>query len=237
MKRKFLFAVLVFLCGTNVVLSQGWRVGPTVGLNVGTISYSTAYRNAINAGINSSTSISYGSVVKFQVGALLDYAVSDRLSIRSGLLYTAKGGSTRVTATQYGTTQSAKAAFELNYLDIPLLLNVAVGNKGLRLVGGPVLGVTLNAKYVIPSGTYTGAGSSTNYKIGSDANSAVMPTDLSICLGLVRELQLSDRPLEIGLYTQPSLSSWTTITKKQADKSARTLMFGLRVAYLFELRR
>lgn len=219
-------------------LSQGWRIAPTVGFNVSAISYSTAFRNSLNSG---TSTISTGLSVKFQVGALLDYAFSDRFSIRSGLLYTGKGGSLRSTASQYGITQTAKVNIELNYLEIPFLFNIAVGNDGFRLVGGPILGITLSGKNVIAAGNYIGygyfGGYSTNFKIGSDENSSLMPTDLSVSLGVVKELEIGNRPLEIGLHVQPSFSNWTTITKSLPDRYAKNLLVGFRIAYLFELRR
>lgn len=237
MKKKilaFVFAILFY----SPAFSQGWRIAPTVGVNVSAITYSSAFRNAMNAG---NTSINTGLLVTFQVGALLDYAFSDRFSIRSGLLYTGKGGSVRSTASQYGITETARARIELSYLEIPLLLNIAVGHDGFRLMGGPILGVTLSGKSVVEAGNYYGygyfGGNTTNFKIGSDPTSSILPIDLSVSLGLVKEMEIGNRPLEIGLHVQPSLSNWNTTSKTQPSNYARNLLVGLRIAYLFDLGR
>ena len=237
MKKNLLLFVLPILFSFPA-LSQGWRIAPTVGLNVSAITYSNAFRNAMNSG---STSISTGLSVKFQVGALLDYSFSDRFSIRSGLLYTGKGGSIRSTATQYGITETARGRIELSYVEIPLLLDIAVGHDGFRLMGGPILGVTLRGKSVVEAGNYYGygyfGGNTTNFRIGSDPSSSILPIDLSVSLGLVKEIEIGNRPLEIGLHVQPSFSNWNTTSKTQPANYARNLLVGLRIAYLFELRR
>jgi hypothetical protein len=54
---------------------------------------------------------------------------------------------------------------------------------------------------------------------------------------LVKELEIGDRPLEIGLHVQPSFSKWNTRSQFESDYYAKNLLVGLRVAYLFELRR
>lgn len=231
-----LFAFILFT--TTQLFGQGWRIAPTVGFNVVSVTYSNALRNSMNTG---ATTISPGASVRFQVGALVDYAFSDRFSIRSGLLYTNKGGSLRNTETQYGITQTARANLELSYLEIPLLFKIAIGQNKLRLVAGPVLGGALGGKYVIASGSYYGygyfGGSTSTMKVGTDVNSSLMPIDLSVSLGLVKELEVADRPLEIGLHVQPSFSNWTTISRTVPENYARNLLVGLRIAYLLELSR
>jgi hypothetical protein len=236
--RELSLLTLLTCIVTAPAMSQGWRIAPTVGLNVSAITYSSAFRNAMNSG---STSTSTGLLVKLQVGALLDYAFSDRFSIRSGLLYTGKGGRIRSTGSQYGIIETARARIELSYVEIPLLLNIAVGNNGFRLMGGPILGVTLSGKSVVEAGNYYGygyfGGSTTNFKIGSDPTSSILPIDLSVSLGLVKEMDIGNRPFEIGLHVQPSFSNWNTTSKTQPANYARNLLVGLRIAYLFELRR
>lgn len=234
MKKNILPVVFTILF-SGPALSQGWRIAPTLGLNVSAISYSTAFRNNLNS---NTTSTSTGPMARFQVGALLDYAFSDRFSIRSGLLYMGKGGSLRVTTSRYGLTETGRATYQIDYLEIPFLLNLAVGTGGYRLVGGPVFGLALSAKSVAQASTgYSLASQTTQYKIGSTLTDQVLPTDLSVSLGVVRELELGNRPLEIGLHVQPSFSNWNTVSKTRSDYYAKNLLVGLRVSYLFELRR
>lgn len=237
MKKNIL--LLVFTTVVSVpALSQGWRIAPTVGVNISAISYSSTMRNALNADMLNTAP---GPLARFQAGALLDYAFSDRFSIRSGLMYTGKGGSLRIDGSQYGISETIRGSYQLNYMEIPLLLNIAIGDNGFRLTGGPVLGVTLNGKGVVDSRTISGygyyGGSNTTFDIGSRRTDDILPLDLSVSLGLVKEIEVGDRPLEIGLYVQPSYSKWTTRSTYDSDFFARNLLAGLRVAYLFELRR
>lgn len=235
MKKFILPVVFAFVCFTHTAMSQGFRIAPTVGVNGSGILYSSAFRNGLNSStINTTT----GLLVKFQAGALLDYAFSDRFSIRSGVLYTGKGGSLAIKLTQNGVTQSAQGSYEFNYIDVPLLLNIAVGESGFRIMGGPVVGIALNAKTIVQASNGTNLESRTlNYSIGNSTTDQVLPLDLSASLGLVKELQVGDRPLEIGIRAQPSFSKWTTISKTVPDRYARNLLVGLRITYLFALGR
>lgn len=182
-----------------------------------------------------------GLLVRFQFGAYVDYAFSDRFSVRSGLLYAEKGGSLHITEAQYEITQSLRGSYKFNYLQIPLLLSIAVGNSDLRVVGGPILGVALNGKGTLEGGYVNGygyfTGNVTNFKIGSKLTDQMLPLEMSASLGLIKELNVADRPLEIGLHVQPSFTNWNTLSRTRSDYYARNLLVGLHVAYLFELRR
>ena len=234
MKRTIL--LLVFTMAISVpALSQGWRIAPTVGLNVSAISFSNGLKNNLKSG---NLDFSNGVLTRVQVGAYIDRAISERLSIRSGLLYTGKGGHFTLTSTQ-NRAVSAQASVQFNYLEIPLLLNVAIGNSRLWLMGGPVLSIALNGKSVTQVGN-SGTSSpiqTTNLRIGERIGDDFRPTDLSVSLGLVKQLDVFDRPLEIGVHVQPSFSNWNPNSPANPDNFARNLLVGLRVAYLFELRR
>lgn len=240
--KKTILLFVFFAIACVPALSQGWRIAPTFGLNGSAVLYSAAFRNDLNA-LNSGTAgrVRTGALAKVQVGALLDYAFGDRFSIRSGLIYTGKGVSFRISEFQNGGSVTVPVSYQFSYVEIPLLLNIAVGDNGLRLVGGPVVGVTLNGKFVVDAGNYGSygyyGGSTENLRIGSNRTDNILPTDLSVSIGLVKELEVGNRPLEIGLHVQPSISKWNTISKYKPDYYGRNLLVGLRVAYLFELRR
>lgn len=240
--KKSMFLLVVTTAISLPALSQGWRITPTVGLNGSAALYSAAFRNDLNA-LNSGTAgaVRTGVMANVQVGALLDYAFGDRFSIRSGLIYTGKGTIFRISEYQNGGSVTVPVSYQLSYAEIPLLLNIAIGDNGLRLIGGPVVGITLNGKFVVDAGNYGSygyyGGSTRNLRIGSNRTDNILPTDLSVSIGLLKELEVGNRPLEIGLHVQPSISKWNTISKYKPDYYGRNLLVGLRVAYLFELRR
>lgn len=216
-------------------LSQGWRIAPTVGLNASAINYSSGLKTSLKSG---ALDLHTGVLARPQVGAYIDRSISERLSVRSGLLYTGKGGHLTLTSTR-NRAVSAQASTRLSYLEIPLLLTVAIAENGLRLMGGPVLGVALGGKNVVQgSNSGVSAGSeTTNLRIGEGVNDDMRPTDLSVSVGLVKQMDISDHPLEIGLHVQPSLSKLTPNVPAYPNNFAPNLLVGLRVAYLFELRR
>lgn len=235
--KKTLF-LLAFATAISIpALSQGWRIAPTFGLNVSYISYSTAFRDNLNS---STLRTKPGVLGRGQVGALLDYAFSDRFSLRSGLIYTGKGGSLRFDASQYGFTESIRGGYKLDYMDIPLLLNFAVGRNNWRIILGGVVGITMSAKGIVEDGNFTGygyyQGNTSVLGIGNRANQ-VQPFDLCSTIGYVKELDVADRPFEVGLYFQNSLTKWNSSSRTQPDFYARNYLVGLRVAYLFEIGR
>ncbi len=234
MKKTIL--LLVFAMAISIpALSQAWRIAPTVGLNVSATHYSSGLKTSLKSGdVDLSTSV----LPRPQVGVYLDRSISDRLSIRSGLLYTGKGGRLTLTSTRNNAV-SAQSRTWFSYLEIPLLLNIAIGEHGLRLMGGPILGIALSGKSVVQgSNAGVSLGSeTTNLSIGEGVNDDMRPTDLSVSIGLSKELEVGNRPLEIGLHVQPSLSKLTPNLPAYPNNFARNLLVGVRVVYLFELRR
>lgn len=204
-----------------------------VGVNVSHIAYSSGLKVSVRF---SAYDFSTGILAKPQIGAYIDRSISDRLSIRTGLLYTGKGGRFTLTFTQ-NSTVSGQADTPLSYLEVPLLLNVAIGESGLRLMGGPVLGITLSAKNVVrASNAGVSLGSeTTSLRIGDRADDDIRSTDLSVSIGLAKQVNIGERPLEIGLHIQPSLSKLTPAIPAYPNNFARNLLVGLRVAYLIEL--
>lgn len=233
----FLLLILISFL-SRPALSQKLRIAPTLGLNTSTVAFSEAYRNSLNSSLVSTT---FGITARWQAGALLDYAFTDRFSVRTGLLFTGKGSNVRFTGYQTGYTPvTIRGGIQLNYLEVPLLLTVAVGSKGLRLVGGPVVSIALNGRFTSDGGSYYGSGyygSNEPLPIGTNATDGLLPFELSATLGLVREMKLADRTLELGLYSQPSLTNWDPGVRIRPDYTARNGLFGVKVAYFFALPR
>lgn len=234
MKKNLLLLVFATIVSLPA-LSQGWRIAPAVGLNASYVSYSSGLRNSVKA---ADVDLSSGVRARGQVGAYIDRFISDGLSIRAGLLYTGKGGRVTLTSTQ-NSAVSAQSDFQFNYLEVPLLVNIGIGDNGLRLMGGPVLGLALSGKS-ITQGRSSGvvlSSETTKLSIGNSEDDDFRPTDLSVSLGLAKQLELGDSALEIGLHVQPSFSRFTPESAGFPDNFARHLMVGLRVVYLFEIGR
>lgn len=238
MKKNVIFAAisLALFCHTQTALSQGWRIAPVVGVNVSSISYSAGLRANLNLG---GLTTKPGPLVQGHVGALIDYAFSDRFSIRSGLLYTGKGGSFKITSlSQYGGTESTQGRYTFSYVDIPLLMNFAIGHNNWRIMAGGTASLMMSVRGSVESG---GSLSNYGYYKGTTTFSLgayqVQSLDLSTTVGVFKELEVAGRPFEIGLYTQNSITKWNLSARTQPDLYARHNSVGFRLTYFFALRR
>ncbi|MDQ1089783.1 outer membrane beta-barrel protein [Siphonobacter sp. SORGH_AS_1065] len=235
MKKNLL--LLISMLWGGVTHGQDWRIAPVVGLQVANINYSTALKNALNDfnSTYSNVSISTGPALKMQIGALLDYPFTDRLSFRTGLILNGKGGNTTYKISDYGVSAKVRSTYSLNYLELPLLLSAAVGSNDFRLEFGVVGGIAVSAKNKYRStdsyyGEYTG-----NLSIGNDRVDMVKPVELGFSIGLVKQLEVGRYPLEVGFHIQPSISKWNTSAKYIPEYFARNLVIGMKAVYLFDL--
>lgn len=102
----------------------------------------------------SGTSVSFDSKTSFYVGGIVDFAVSDIISIQPGLTYISKGTKFNGDILDFedSSTSAESATLNFNYLELPVnvVANFQVGNAGKVFVGaGPYFAYALsaNAKY------------------------------------------------------------------------------------------
>jgi hypothetical protein len=85
----------------------------------------------------------------FRFGGEVDFAVSPMISVSSGLIYSMKGLKSTFSDEEDGVPVSVDATLKLDYLTIPALLKVSVGEPGAPrpfFQIGPELGILLSAK-------------------------------------------------------------------------------------------
>ncbi|MBO0929814.1 outer membrane beta-barrel protein [Fibrella aquatilis] len=234
---KTYLLLLLGALGCTPVFGQQWRIAPTVGVNLATISYSNAYLNLFTS---NGSRVSPGFVPRWQVGALIDYTISEQVGIRSGLLYSTRGSNIQTSVTRSGYTVTASGSNQINYLDVPLLVTVGLGENGFRLVGGLVLGIALSGTSKTDAYTVAGYkfdGEEAKLPIGNSSNDRIVPTDVSVSLGILKQLDLNRRFLELGFHIQPSLSSFATGTKQYPSYTSTYFQFGLKASYFFDIGR
>jgi len=238
MKKWYFFLFFVSLL-SSIAHAQELRIAPVVGVNISGVAYSKSYlAGAISPLYDTRT----GPLARLYLGGIIDYAFSERFSIRTGLQVSGRGGTIRLTYSQSGVSGKGKGRYMFNYLELPLMLSVALNDNGLRLVSGPVLGVALNAKSVVnvnvsgSAGRYIDSGTE-KMSIGTNPSDYVRPTDLSFAIGVAKQFQMDRQGLEVGVQIQPSLSKLNPSAKLRSDYFARHWLVGFRAAYFFEVRR
>lgn len=129
MKNLFL-TLTFFVC---LAITAGAQVGVRAGLNLA--SYSSS---------QDGVTLSSDSKVGVHFGITNDFKLSDKVTFRPGLLYSAKGG---VLNLDFGGI-SEKSSSTFTYLDIPLsfVYNFTGEDKGFFVEVGPNVGFLLAAK-------------------------------------------------------------------------------------------
>lgn len=234
--KKFILITLIGLGSFGPAFSQRVRILPTLGLNM---AYDFNSRELKDQYENNSlgSTIRFGGLILPYAGVLADYTVSDRLTVRSGLAYSGKGGSLSIRSTDRNNSSRGTIKSRYGYLEIPLLLNLEVGNSGLRFVGGPVLGLAVGAR---SKGIVKGGGDNFSYSeklsIGTTDSDEVLPIEIGLSLGLTKTIELAGRPLEGWFSVQPSLSNYIVQSQSPGTYTSRHFLLGFRISYPIEVR-
>ncbi|GGK32570.1 hypothetical protein GCM10007962_28640 [Yeosuana aromativorans] len=157
MKKLFLtaFAVFVFVVVNAQSDNGDFTLAPQVGVNFSTYSSSDA---------------SYDARTSFAGGIVGEYYLSDRWSLRSGLLYDSMGAK-----------DSYDNIDKLNYLTIPLNANWHFGKtRNWYLNFGPAVAIILSAKSDLSGGQTI------------DVKDYVSGTDIGIALGIGYKFDIND---------------------------------------------
>jgi hypothetical protein len=134
MKKNLLSTLFITLFVAMAQLSSAQiSFGPRIGVNAATV-----------AGVNNNAGFKLG----LHVGGFVKLKLGESLAFQPELLYSVKGEAN----VNNNSTSSEKLA--LNYLDIPLLLNVG-GSKGVHFLIGAQPSFLLSAKEKIKSGGNT----------------------------------------------------------------------------------
>jgi hypothetical protein len=152
--KKVLLTSALSIVFMSTIFAQV-KFGVTAGLNVSTLS--------------ANKEVSFKHKAGFQAGAVVDWAVADKVSIVPELLFTQRGAKYK---------NISKSSVKLNYLQIPVNVaykfDVGLGSQ-IFVFAGPYLGCAL-------SGSKKYEGKSQSIKFGSDKNK-FKPVDFGINVG------------------------------------------------------
>jgi hypothetical protein len=138
----------------------------------------------------------------FHVGVFARIPLSDKLGLRPELLYSTRSSTSQLNSSieLLGTTTTVDAETKgtLSYLEIPLLLDLAV-NEGLSLQVGPAFGFMMGNKVTVTGNTsVTTGGQTVTTSLNSESNSTDGLNTLEIAgvIGLGYRLE---NGLDLGL--------------------------------------
>ena len=233
MKKLFIF--LFFIAISGHAFAQEIKFAPVVGINITNNIFSGLYKEDIKSGYPNAK---FQPLLRLSLGGIADYALSDNLSLRSGLLLNMKGSKVKGN----DETGNETAKIKISYLEIPLWAAYRLGETGILLTGGPNIGFAVGGKaeskgksiYFGETETFD---QSEPLDIGGDAYADdVKPLDISLNLGVAKEISVADKLLEVSVNIQPSLMSWSTTSKIEPKYAARNLIIGFRAAYFFSFK-
>ena len=244
MKTITIFLLMLTVFGECV--AQDLKIAPVIGPNVtfGLLSKAAKdhYYEQYYEDFDITLKHKFPPGLRFQIGALADYSINNSLSVQSGLLFNFRGFHTKLKADfldEDGVQQSirAKDKMSITYLEIPIWLSYKLGETGFKLMMGPTIGFAIGGTERAKA-TYGGQTETDSQKIsiGNDPDiDVVKPLDLSLNLGLTREILLGDKPLDVTLFAQPSISKWNVAAPQNSEYFIRHFTAGIRVAYFFSL--
>ena len=148
--------------------TTGLQFGPKVGLSLA----------LLDGQINSTSEFKPGLVI----GGFVRWRPSERLAIQPELVFSQQGTTSKLSYGGY----SAERKINLNYLNIPVLLKLYVGNV-FNLQFGPQFGVLLSGRRVGQNGYYSGSNGS-GYTTEDVDVSTNYKNDFALCGGLGMDL-------------------------------------------------
>ncbi|MDB5234565.1 MAG: hypothetical protein JWR44_1558 [Hymenobacter sp.] len=183
----------------------------SLGLLAGVVGAASAQdiRFGVKAGVNYSTITADNtdgiqSKIGLQAGGLVNFGLSDLISIQPEVLYSQKG---------YQSEEDSDVKVKMNYIDIPVMVKVNAG--GLFFEAGPQLGILAGAKL-------------TDGSTDVDIKEGLNTVDFGYAVGL--GYQLESGPM-LGLRYNGGISN---ISKNGSDDDkARNSAFQLYVGYVF----
>ncbi|MCF0060597.1 PorT family protein [Dyadobacter chenwenxiniae] len=245
MKTLAVSIFLLAICGS--VFAQDIKIAPVLGPSVSIPMVSTEMRDLLtdiyDEDFETSSKSTFPPSLRLQAGALVDYGFNESLSLQTGLIFNLRGFKYKIKADYTdadGDRQKAsgKATFSITYLEIPIWLSYRLGDTGFKIIAGPGFGFAIGGKAKSKMSVGDESESySEKLDIGTDPDSdAVKPFDLNFNIGIAKEINLADRPLEISVFAQPSVTKWIPRSSAESDYFARHLSAGIRVAYFFQIK-
>lgn len=132
--------VLVFICIVSITYGQN-AIGGKIGLNFATFTGDTddLESDGNDKGFNPG----------LQIGGVFEIGINDLISIQPELLYIQKGVRLKSSEDFFGNPVESEASLVFNYLELPLLVKIKLGNPestNFFINVGPSFGYTLSGK-------------------------------------------------------------------------------------------
>lgn len=127
MKNLLKFALVICLIFVFSDNQAQIKFGPKVGVNLSTMTFSTS-------GINMDPK----TLVGFNVGVILESAITENISFQSGVIYSSKGSKYKIT----GSGTSVEMTVAPTFIEVPYNILYGFGTSPTKFVlfGGPYLG-------------------------------------------------------------------------------------------------
>jgi len=202
---KKLFTILC-LSAITIIASAQIQFGPVLGFNLSNVVSSDAFLGINTPGFiderSSATGMHFGGVITFPL--------SDLLLIKTGLIYSQKGGGEKLILDQTfsgggGATGSLGFDYNLDYLEIPVDVAFKLGDE-FTLSAGPYIAIVMNKSVdVTATGLYYpdyGSGSELDTDINEIFDKSVKGLDMGLNLGAsytIAERYIFSTKYSIGL--------------------------------------
>jgi hypothetical protein len=225
MKKLLIGCVLSFL---STSLFAQLKVAPVFGIHAASTILSREIKDDLGDDVKNQPTIG------ITIGALGDYQLFDNLSVRSGLLISLKGGSFKFDESYGGLSYKGTEKHRFTYLELPIWVSYPIGESGFSLTGGPTFGRAVGGKAIYKWNDGGDSDKETEtMEIGNSIYDDLKPFDVSINLGLAKQIDIADKTLEVSFNIQPSITKWNPESKIDSGYWSRNLVIGLRAAYFF----
>lgn len=244
--KTILSSLLICILGLSSSYAQEIRIAPVVGVNATLGIRSSDIKKSEDDLLDDlrdndpdgDYKFTYLPNIGFQVGGLVDYSFNNSLTLQSGLLLHMRGMTQKFSMKGGNDNGKATVKTRISYLEVPLLASLNLGESGFKFVGGPSLGFAVSGKSTAKASN-NGQKDKDSEKMDIGKNSLsddVKPFDLSLHLGIAKELAIKGAPVQLSLFVQPSLTKWNPSSTISKDYWRRHMTLGLRAAYYFSIR-
>lgn len=228
--KKLCMIVLAAIGVAATAEAQTVSFGPRVGVNFATLRAVDAeneYRKHFNEALEYTTGAQFGAVVNFEV--------SDILSVQPEILYSQRGYKANPAFYENSSNGSASVNSRMNFLEVPVLAKLSFGGESIKgfVTAGPSASYFMNGKMKY---TFDGKEEEEDYEFndyvgGTKANRL----DVSANVGAGIAFALGAGALNLDVRYGLGLSD---ISKYEDDRpsdkpKAVHRMFGVSIAYLF----
>lgn len=198
--KKIIFLALIFIGITTTVQAQKIKFGAKAGMNL-----ASWIGDDIEDGTNMRASIHFGILTEFKL--------NDKFSIQPEVLYSGQGATMKGL---YTLTQSYKAAFRFDYINVPVMAKYYIVD-GFNVEAGPQVGFLLSSKQMVKTG---------DVKEVSEFDDKVKNIDFAANLGIGYDLPM-------GLFFNARYSFGLTKVNDTDEVNIKNRVLSLSVGYKF----